>query len=146
MSYFLVPALAAAGPSAGQIFTALQRRKRMTVLFASGLLTVLSGLRLLWIVSAGFDGAYLATPSGRGFAAAGAAAVLAMLVGLLINRPTQVRVVHVSTALSTAPAEQRGALAQELAALRRRGAIASSTASLLLVLAASGMAVARYLR
>jgi uncharacterized membrane protein len=145
MTFFLVPALSASGPSAGQIFAALQERRLTTFLFAAGLLTVFSGLRLLWIMSAG-SAAYLVTASGRGFAAAGAAAVLAMLIGIFVGRPTGRRAGQLGSALATAPAEQRSRLAQELAALRRTSAIASSAVAALLVIAASGMAVARYLR
>ena len=70
-TFFLVPALASSGPSAGPVMTALQRRHLFTALPVSALLTILSGLRLMWIGSAGFAPAYFASASGGGGAGGG---------------------------------------------------------------------------
>ena len=141
---FLAPAVMASGPAAGQIFASLQKRGLMTVLFWGALLTIASGLRLLWIVSGGFSTAYLETPAGRTFTVAGGAAIVAFLIAALVSRPAGMRMGRIGAMMATAPAEQRDTLAAEMESLRRRNAMASAAVAMLLVLSAAGMAVARY--
>jgi len=144
MSLFLAPALAATGPSGGQIFAALQKRGLPTILLVASLLTIASGMRLMWITSGGLASAYFATATGRTLVSAAAAAVTALLIGVLVGRPTAARAAKLGGAVASAPPEQRDALARELATLRRRSGRAGAAASTLLVLAAAGMAIARY--
>jgi uncharacterized membrane protein len=143
---FLVPALAGVGPAAGQVMGGLQRRRLFTVLPVVALLTIASGLRLMWIGSGGFDAAYFASAPGGTFAASGLAAIAAFLLSLLVSRPAAVRAAGLGAAIAAAPDEaRRAALAAQLERTRRRGGLASNAGALLLVLAAGGMAVARYL-
>src|SRR5688572_4160460 len=103
-TFFLVPALASSGPAAGQVMAALQRRHLFTALPVSALLTILSGLRLMWIGSAGFAPAYFASASGGTLAASRAAAIVAFLLALLVARPAAVRPAQ----LGAAPARRGG--------------------------------------
>jgi uncharacterized membrane protein len=144
-SLFLVPALATSGANASQIFGALQQRRLFTVLPLVAVLTIASGLRLMWITSAGFAPSYFVSASGRTFAGSGAAAIVAFLLSLLVARPASARAAQLGGSLASAPEERRAGLAMEMASLRRRGAAASAVAVALLVLGAAGMAVARYL-
>jgi hypothetical protein len=109
------------------------------------LLTIASGLRLMWITSGGYSAAYFAMPTGQAFAASGAAAIVAFMLSLLVSRPTAVRSATIGASLGSAPAEQRDALMEELVRLRRRGGRASAASGILLVLGAAGMAMARCL-
>jgi uncharacterized membrane protein len=142
---FLVPALSKLGPTAGQVFGELQKRKLMTTMFAASLLAILSGLRLLWITSGGMSSAYMSTPVGRGFTWSGGIALVAFVIGMLFSRPSGMRMGRIGAQLATATAEERPALMEELQRLRRRNTTSSLTVTVLLVLAAAGMAVARYL-
>ena len=114
---FLAPALAGVGPAAGQVMGALQRRGLFTALPVVALLTIGSGLRLMWIGSGGFGAAYFASGPGLTFALAGAAA--------------------------TDDAE-RARLAARLDATRRTATVAGVAGGVLLTLAVVGMGVARY--
>jgi uncharacterized membrane protein len=143
-SLFLAPALATSGANAGQVFAALAKRRLSTVLPVVGILTILSGLRLMWIASGGFSTSYFASPSGGTFAGSGAATMVAFLLGILVTRPSAVRAGRIGSTMATAPMERRAGLEAELAMLRRRSALASGTAAALMVLGAAGMAVARY--
>jgi hypothetical protein len=146
-SFFLLPTLAQAGPAAGQVIAGLQRRRLFTILPIVALLTILSGFRLMWIMSAGFSPGYFASTSGRAYAWSGVAAIVGFLVGVVIARPAAVRVAGLSATLAaTTDAATRASLTTTLEALRRRSSIASSPAVALVILAAAGMAVARYLR
>jgi uncharacterized membrane protein len=143
---FLVPALGTLGPTAGQVFGALQKRHLMNTVFASALLSVLAGMRLLWITSGGMSSAYMATPMGRTFAWSGALALVALLIGALVSRPSGMRMGRIGAQLATASADDRPALMAEMQRLRQRNAVASTTVTVLIVITTIGMAVARYVR
>ena len=143
---FLIPALAkAGGPATGQVMAALQQRRLFTVLPTVAVLTILSGVRLMQIASGGFGPGYFATPNGRTYAISALAAIIAFVGSLLVSRPTAVRTGKVAASLAAASDEStRATLRSELATLQRRGAISGTIATILLVLSAAGMAVARY--
>ena len=146
-TFFLMPALGRIGPAnAGPLMGALQQRRLFTVLPIVALLTILSGLRLFQIASAGFAPAYLASPTGKTFLWSGIAAVAAFLLSLLVARPAALRAGQLAASISSLPAEQRAARAAEAERVRRRSALAGVVAMILLVGAAAGMSVARYVR
>ena len=135
-TFFLGPALATAGPAAGQVMQGLQARRLFTVLPIVAILTMLSGLRLMWITSGGFDHAYFETTRGMTFSSAGGLAIIAFFVSLLMVRPAAARMGAIAGT---------GASQDEMARLRRRISVGSVIAVVLLILAATGMAAARYL-
>ncbi len=145
-SIFLVPALAASPAAAGQVMAGLQGRRLFMVLPIVALLTIASGLRLLWIASAGFSPAYFDSGPGRTFAWSGAAAIIGFLISVAVARPATVRAMKLSGSLGTASETDRNAITTQLARLRRVASIAGMLAVLLVVLAGAGMAVARYVR
>jgi uncharacterized membrane protein len=146
-SFFLLPTLAQAGPAASQVIAGLQRRRLFTILPIVALLTILSGIRLMQITSAGFSPAYFASTSGRTYAWSGVAAIVGFLVGIIVARPAAVRAGSIAATLGTTTDEAtRASLTATLERLRRRSSITSSLSVALVVLAAAGMAVARYLR
>jgi hypothetical protein len=144
--FFLGPALASTPAVMGQVMAALQKRRIFTAQQIAAALVVLSGLRLLMIDSAGFSGSYFATGPGRTFAVAGAFAILAGIFNFGVARPTMERAVAVGAALA-APADpsEKARLTQQLDRLRKRAATAGMLAVTSGILAASGMAVARYM-
>lgn len=147
-TFFLMPALAQAGPATGPVMAGLQRRRLFTALPLVALLTMLSGLRLMWILSGGFSRAYFETAGGLTYGLAGLAAVVAFVSSLAVVRPAAARSAQLGGALAggaIADAAERERLTAELGRLGRRVAVGSLVAVALLVLAASGMAVARYL-
>ncbi|MEP7002862.1 MAG: hypothetical protein ABI969_20385 [bacterium] len=141
---FLAPALTTAGVNAGQVFAALGKRRLFVALPLVALLTIASGARLMWIMSGGFTSSYTASGTGRTLMMSGAAAVGAFLLSVLVSRPTAVRSAHLASTLATASAAERAGIAARAAALRRRGGMSSMIAVALLVLAAAGMSIARY--
>ena len=143
--FFLGPALASTPAVMGQVMAGLQRCRVFTAQQIAAGLVLLSGLRLLMIDSAGFSGSYFATGTGRTFAIAGVFAVLAAVFNFGVARPTMERAVAVGAALAVAAdAGEKARLSQQLDRLRKRGAIAGMLAVSFGLLAASGMAVARY--
>lgn len=145
-SFFLIPALGRLGPAgAGPVMGALQQRRLFTVLPVVAVLTILSGIRLLQIASAGFSSAYFDSRTGQTFLWSGVAAVIAFLLSLLVARPAAVRMGQLSASMATMPESERAARSAELGRLRQRSSLASVAATVLLIGAAIGMAVARYL-
>lgn len=145
-SFFLIPAITAAGPAAGPVMSGLQQRRLFLVLPLVAVATMLSGLRLMWIVSGGFRPEYFQSRSGGVFAFAAGASVVAFALSLLVARPAAMRSMRLAAELARAPeGEGRATLTAALARARRTGAIAGIMAVALLIVAASGMAVARYL-
>jgi uncharacterized membrane protein len=145
-TFFLIPALGRLGPAAaGPVMGALQQRRLFTILPVVALLTIVSGVRLLQIVSGGFAPAYIASATGQTWVWSGMAAVAAFLLSMLVARPAAVRSGQLGASLATLPEAERAARSGEIERLRRRGGVASTVAMVLLIGAAVGMAVGRYL-
>jgi uncharacterized membrane protein len=145
-TFFLMPALAGVGPSAAQVMAALQRRRLFTALPVAAVLTILSGLRLMWLTSGGLAPGYLSSARGGTYAASGAAAIGAFILALAVVRPAAVRAGELGAKLgATATPEERAQVTAELARLRQRSALLGTVVAWVLILSAAGMAVARYL-
>ena len=145
-TFFLVPALGRLGPAAaGPVMGALQQRRLFTVLPVIALLTILSGARLLHIVSGGFTPAYFDSRTGQALLWSGVAAVSGFLLSMLVARPAALRAGQLGASIAALPQAERAARSAEVERLRRRGGIASTITMVLLTGAAVGMAVARYL-
>jgi uncharacterized membrane protein len=144
-TFFLGPAMAAAGPAAGPVIAGLQKRRIFTVLPIVAILTILSGARLMMIASGGFNPAYFSSPMGRMFAIGGAAGIVAFLLGITFVRPAGNRMSATAAALaSTTDGAQRAQLGATLESIRNRFQTFNLIVTTLIVLAALAMAVARY--
>jgi uncharacterized membrane protein len=138
--FFLVPALGRTGPAtAGQVMGALQQRHLFTVLPLSAVLTILSGLRLWWIIG-GRTMHYWQHRSGHVYLVSGVLAIVGFLLAMFVSRPAAVRM---GALARSAPSDEGGR--RELASLQRRATVSGYVAMILLIVAAAGMAVARYL-
>jgi hypothetical protein len=140
---FVFPALnRIGGPVPGQVMGALQQRRLFVVMPIVAALTVLSGARLWWIVGGGWH--YFQHRSGHIFAVSGIFAIVSFIVGMAISRPAGVRA---GTLARSAASDEtsRNLIAGEIAKLQRRAIVSGHVAIALLILAAVGMAVARYL-
>lgn len=141
---FLMPALQAAGPAAGAVMAELQRRKLMTVIPIIALLTILSGIGLMERVWGGMGGLMASRP-GTTLLVGAILALLAFVLGIGIMRPAMLRAGALAQQLAGLQnPEERAARAAELDALRARATTVARLVTLLLVLAAAAMGVARY--
>src|SRR3990172_1767120 len=136
MAWFLIPSVRDAGPEGAKVVQALQRRGFMTILPIAAIVTILSGVVLMWRVSAGFQPAWSRSPTGM---AVGIGAVAVM-------RPATMKAGALAETLGTlADAGARDARMAEIQALRMRAAKAAQWVAGLLAIAVVTMAVARYL-
>ena len=143
-AFLLGPAVQDSGPEGGKVMGALMKRGMMVVMPVLAITTILSGGMLFGKVSAGFNGAYMSSPSGMMFGTGGALGILAFVLGLTITRPTMVKINAIMTALPNTPPGEREQRMQEVAALRSRASAASKFLALMLVAAVAAMAIGRY--
>lgn len=144
VTFFLAPALRATGPiAATQVMGALQQRKLFTWMPIIALLTILSGLRLMMIVSGG-DSHWFVHPAGHAYAAAAALAVIAFAVGISVSRPAMRRMGKLTQTAASDETSKRLIL-DEMSKLQMRARAANLAVSVLLLAATLGMAIARYL-
>jgi hypothetical protein len=145
-SFYLLPALRAAGPAGAPVMAGLQKRGFMILLPVTGLLTVLSGMIVIWMASGGNVGAYSQTSAGRTFTMAGGLAIIAFGLGIALSRPAGAKLLKLGTEMAaTADEPARAAIQTQIVELQRRLAISTMVVTLLALIAASGMAVARYM-
>lgn len=144
-TFFLAPALGTVGPVGGQVMGALQKRGMFTALPVSALLTILSGIALLMMAASGSDGAYFRTDAGRAFSMSGGLAIAAFVFGMLVSRPATMRMAKLAGEVAAAADDtERTRLGAALAKARQGSQTANLVATIMIVLAAAGMAVARY--
>jgi uncharacterized membrane protein len=145
VTFLLVPAIEDAGPAAAAIMPALGRRGMITILPLLAISTSLTGLALYWRDAGGQLADFLKTPTGLMLGVSGGLALVAFVVGISITRPSMMRAGALLESLPNAPAEERAQRLATASQLRARGARAGRYASVLLLLAATGMAIARSL-
>ncbi len=135
-TFYLAPALKASGPAvAGAVMSHMQRRHMFTVMPVVAILTMLSGIRLMMIVSGG-DGDWFLHRAGHTYSVSGALAIIAFVLSLVVTRPAMVKAGKLA---------QSGGDAATIASLQKRASLATMVAVVFLILAAAGMAIARYL-
>lgn len=143
---FLEPTLRSLGPDGGKVMIRLFERGYMKILPIVAMVTVLAGLWLLWILSAGFQPAYMRSPLGIGFSTGGTLAIIALIIGLVVMRPVGARIWAIALQLPQESNEaSRAALMAEMGKLRERTLLAARAIFGLLVGAVALMAVSRYL-
>ena len=145
-AFFLIPALAANRQLMPGVMEGLQKRRVFIIVPTVGLVTILAGTRLLWIDSAGFAESYMQTGPGRTFSIGGTAAIIALLLQVFVSRPAGVKLGKIAAQLAASPAAtDRDRLNAQAERLRGRNAMATLGAVLFGLLAASAMAIARYM-
>lgn len=143
-SFFLMPTLTKMGPMvAGPVSAGLHARRMLTWLPVVALLVILSGLRLMVIVSQG-RAHWFEHAAGHAYAVSGGLAIVAFVVGLIFTRPAMTKAARLGQS-AVSDATTRTAIQDELKRLQRRSYVGSMVVNWLVILAAAGMAVARYL-
>jgi uncharacterized membrane protein len=145
MAALLMPSVRAAGPAGGAVMQQLVAARRLPIwLMTAAILTVVSGIGLYWVDSAGFRSAWLGSGPGRTFGLGGTFAILAALLGMVVNSPTARRLTALAARVQGSGRPPVPEEAAEMKRLQARLARATMVAAGLLVLATLAMAVARY--
>lgn len=145
-AYFLMPAMAEAGPDAAKVMAGLQRRRILTVIPALGVVTIVAGLWLFWKASSGFQHEYLLSGAGHALGVGGGLAIVGFVLGVGIMRPAMMKAGALIQTMGelTSDADRQARMA-EIGRLRARAGTTGRFVGVLLVLATAAMAVARYL-
>jgi uncharacterized membrane protein len=145
VALFLLPAMNQAGPAGAPVMNALIKRRLFTIVPTVGAITMLAGLRLLWLVSSGFSADYFSTREGKAYAFGALCALTGFTIFMLVNRPAIARLVQLGPQMAQASETEREALTAQLNAVRARMATGTKVIAMLLGLAVLMMAIARYL-
>lgn len=145
LSFFLIPAMGAAGPAGAPVMAALMKRRMFVIVPTVAVFTILAGLRLLWINSGGFNAAYFATRMGMTYATGAVVSIVGFGIFLTVNRPALGKMGALQAQMAQLSEAERGPLMAQVTALRARLATASRVIAILLLIAAVAMAIGRYM-
>jgi uncharacterized membrane protein len=145
-AFFLIPAISGSPDLIANVMGGLRRKHFFVIQPIIATLTILSGLRLLWIDSAGFAGSYFDSATGKAFAWGGLAAIIAYICSYAIAFPLNTRMGKLGPQIKNAPAgAERDRMSADMNRLRSRAAIATLATLSFGIIAGAAMAVARYL-
>ncbi|MGH8235346.1 MAG: hypothetical protein ACREPU_14295 [Rhodanobacteraceae bacterium] len=145
LTFFVSPAIRGRGPRGAPVMVELMRRRMgLYIAVASGV-TILSGLWLYWIFTAGFDLGVIASPSGLIFGIGALCGIVAPIIGGAVIGRSAERIAKVARkATQLADGAERNALMGDVAILQRRVATFSRIDVLLLVAALVLMSLGHY--
>lgn len=145
LSMFVMPALRDVGPAGGQLMVTLEKRKLHAFMALTAVLTVLTGIWLYWVFTAGLQAQVMFSPGGLAFGIGGLCGLLAMILGGAIMGRGMARMTAIGAQMASASEAERASHMQEMAALRGRLSLASKFILLLMIVALLLMAVGHYL-
>jgi uncharacterized membrane protein len=141
---FVRPAIIAAGPAGSQFMQQFGKTSYPVVIVVSALITIITGLLLIWKLSNGFYSAWLHTTSAKVLTAGSGLAIVAFIIGFTVNRPTATRINKISEVIARSGAPPTNEQVNELLALRNRIFTATNYMAILLTLTVISMAIFRY--
>ena len=143
---FLEPSLRSMGPDGGKVMIRFFERGYLKLIPIIAVLTILSGMWLLWQQSAGFDPAYMGSTLGMAFSTGGLLAIVAFIVGMVVMRPAAARIWELAKQVPQATSEEvRNSLIAEIGKNRARTVLGARIVFALLLIAVALMATARYI-
>ena len=144
VAVFLLPAMGMAGPAGAPVMGALVKRRLFVIVPTVAVITMLAGLRMMWIASGGYSEAYFTSRTGATYGIGAVCAIAAFTVFMLINHPAIGRMGQLQQQIAQAPEADRGPLMAQVHAVRNRAAKGSRASALLLTVTAVCMALGRY--
>ena len=146
VAFYLMPAVAEAGPDGAKVMAGLIRRKYLNVVPAIALVNLLSGLWLYWRVTNGFDPALSGTRGAIAFGSGGVIAIIAFHIGVLGMRRNILKAGAIAArAGAMAESPERAALLAQAGALRARASFYAPIVAVMLILTMSLMAIGHYI-
>jgi uncharacterized membrane protein len=145
VSFFLIPAIGMAGPAGGPVMGALVKRKLFTIVPIVAVVTMLTGLRMMWLASKGISAAYFSSTLGQTYSIGATFALATFVVFMAVNHPAIGRMLALGQQIAAAPEAERPALMAQLNAVRARAATASKVNALFISITIVAMALGRYM-
>ena len=145
MTGFLMPSLQAAGPAAGAVMDQLARVRKLPIfMMGAAILTILSGFGLYAHDSGGFSGPWMQSGQGMVFGLGGVVGTLAAIVGMATASPAGRRLGALGAEIKASGAPPTPMQVAEMQALQGRIARGSMAVAVLILIAITAMALARY--
>lgn len=146
LAAFIAPAVKALGPEGAKFMQQMAKTNKLPlVMTLTSILTVLSGILLLWILSDGFQSAWMSSQHGVILSIGGGLAIIAFLDGLLVTRPTVNKMNKLGNEFAATGGSPTTEQMQQLIAYRKKIFKANNFAALVIVIAVIFMSVAKYL-
>ena len=146
VTFFLTPVIKGDPSTAGKVMQGLTARNFLQIVPGLALLSILSGLGMIWILGNGDFMGFAASRSGHVFMTSGGIAIFAFLLGMAFARPAMMRAGRIGASMaSVTDAVERTRLQAEMGVLQKRNAQVTLVVVSLLILATVGMAIARYM-
>ena len=145
LALFIAPAVRALGPDGGKFMQQLSKTNNMPLLMTlAATFTVLGGILLIERLSGGFTAGWFGTPHGIVISTGATFAIIAYLIGLLVNRPTVAKIASIGQAAAAKGGPPSPEQLQELQRLRTKLFSAINYTAVFVLLAAIAMSIARY--
>jgi len=101
MTFYILPAVERSGPDGGKIMQSITSTNKFAVVVpVMALLTILSGLMLIWKASGGFTPFWFTTNYGLTLTIGGAFAIIAFIHGMVVNKPRVTRMEKIAKELA----------------------------------------------
>lgn len=145
MASLVEPSSRGVGPEGGKFMQYLAGPGKLPVyMTASGGLSVLSGLYLLWLRSGGFNSEWFGTGQGIALSVGAAAGILSAVIGTIIPRQASLEMDKIGQQIQALGGPPSPELLAQLNVHRQRLAQGGRITALLLVIAVIGMSLNGY--
>lgn len=144
LSVIVIPGMQQLGLPLDPLTKTLNHRKFSQIMMAFGGLTVLAGLTMMYILGHGNE-AFFQSHFGRTLSLGGLCAILALVIGGSVARPALAKIGKLQADLAANPPKGDDPRKAQIAALQQRIVFFSKLVVILLLIAVTCMAVARYI-
>jgi uncharacterized membrane protein len=143
---FLVPAIMATGPAGGQVMRVIAQVRKFPAFINSVMgTTILTGLALYWVDSAGFQASWIGSRAGLAFTIGAVLGLITAGVAQFVAVPKVKRLGQLGAAIAATGGPPTPEQAKDMAALQQALLRGTRTGATLLVITVILMSVARYL-
>ncbi|HEY6784060.1 MAG TPA: hypothetical protein VI159_03870 [Gemmatimonadales bacterium] len=144
LSVIIIPGMQQLGLPLDPLTKTLNHRKFSQIMMAFGGLTVLAGLTMMYVLGHGNE-AFFQSHFGRTLSLGGLCAILALVIGGSVARPALAKIGKLQADLAANPPKGDDPRKAQIAALQQRIVFFSKLVVILLLIAVTCMAVARYI-
>ena len=146
LAVFVFPAIVKAGPDGGKITQAIMSTNKLpTVLTVMGLVTVLSGILLMYQISAGFTADWFTSRYAFSLTLGGITAIIAFLQGIIINRPGAMKMQVIGKTIAMRGGPPTPEEQAELMKIRSRIILSTQWIAAWVIISIASMGIARYI-
>ena len=146
LSVIVIPGMQKLGVPLDGLMKTLNARKFSQLMMTFGGLTVLSGLAMMDVLSRGNTANFFGSPYGQTLSLGGLFAILALVLGGSVARPTMAKIGALQADLGSNPPTGDDPRPARLAALQARVIFSTKVVVVLLLLAVTCMAIAQYVQ